>query len=118
MNTAPTDCVKMKNFLTTIGLCFVAACLATSCLKEEETVSSPECAITAFTVGDIKTAMTIQTADGSDSTVTRVLSGSSIHFNIDQLNGTIYSVDSLPRWVNQARQHFADARELPFHRPQ
>ena len=93
----------MKKFLTTIGLCLVAACLATSCLKEEDTVTSPECAITAFSVGDIKTALTIQTADGSDSIVIRVVSGSGVTFNIDQLNGTIFSVDSLPSWVDISR---------------
>ena len=77
------------------------AALATSCMKDEdEILSSPECVITKFTVGDIDTEVSIKLASGKDTIVTRTIGGSSVAFNIDQINNKIYSVDSLPSWVD------------------
>lgn len=85
----------------------VCACLFTmailsSCITSDDNniSSSPECAITAFSIADIKSEIHIQSYDGGDSTYTKTLSGSEVTFNIDQLNGLITTVDSLPNWVD------------------
>ena len=95
---------SMKKFISTICLMMVTLCVATSCLKDDEKkVEAPQCAITSFKVGDIKSRMTIQKADGTDSTFTVSVSGSTILFNIDQLNNRIETVDSLPSWLDISR---------------
>ena len=77
------------------------ATLVTSCMKDDDEIqSSPECVITKFTVGDIDTEVSIKLASGKDTIVTRTIGGSSVAFNIDQINNKIYSVDSLPSWVD------------------
>jgi len=82
----------------------VTLCVATSCLKDDDQkAEAPQCAIISFKVGDIKSKMTIQKADGTDSTFTVSLSGSTIYFNIDQLNNRIETIDSLPSWLNISR---------------
>lgn len=70
-----------------------------SCLKTE-TVSSSECAITAFSVGDIKTGVTVYKSDGKDTVITKTITGSTIKFNIDQVNGIITTVDSVANWIS------------------
>ncbi len=80
----------------------MVSCL-TSCLSDDDVESTPQCFITAFSVADITTTLVTAASDGSDSTYTRTISGSSIKFNIDQVNGTISSVDSLPEWVDLTR---------------
>lgn len=92
----------MKNIYK-LFLSFAAAgTLLTSCLKdEEETIqSSPECVITDFNIGDISTDVTVKLANGKDTVITKVIGGSGVSFNIDQVNNRIYSVDSLPMWAN------------------
>lgn len=42
-------------------------------------------------------------ADGTDTIMNKTIKGSEIHFNIDQLNGLIYTVDSLPVWSELSR---------------
>lgn len=73
--------------------------LLPSCLGDDDKVTSPVCTITAFSVEDIKSDYTTK-IDGRDTTYTRTISGSTLYFNIDQINGLIYSVDSLPKWAN------------------
>lgn len=91
----------MKNIYGLLLSLAVMAALATSCMKDEdEILSSPECVITKFTVGDIDTEVSIKLASGKDTIVTRTIGGSSVAFNIDQINNKIYSVDSLPSWVD------------------
>ena len=91
----------MKNIYGLLLSLAVMATLATSCMKDEdEILSSPECVITKFTVGDIDTEVSIKLASGKDTIVTRTIGGSSVAFNIDQINNKIYSVDSLPSWVD------------------
>ncbi len=75
--------------------------LMSSCLKDDDnSEKSPICMIAGFSVSDITSPYKTKNADGKDTTYNRTISGSSILFNIDQLNGKIESVDSLPNWVN------------------
>ena len=91
----------MKNIYGLLLSLAVMAALATSCMKDDDEIqSSPECVITEFTVGDIDSKVSIKLADGKDTIVTRTIGGSSVSFNIDQINNKIYSVDSLPSWVD------------------
>ena len=76
---------------------------AASCISEDPVAVTAECAITSFSVGDITTVRHTLTAAGIDSTYSRTVGGSSVKFNIDQVNGRIYSIDSLPEWVDLRR---------------
>ena len=86
---------------------FAPMCLAllafVSCVTDSETATAPECAIVSFSVADIASSVVVRKYDGTDTTVTRTISGSDIFFNIDQNKGLIYNVDSLPVWANIKR---------------
>lgn len=73
-----------------------------SCIKSDDdnNTGSPTCVITSFSVGDITSDYTSKTVNGADTTYSRTVSGSSIYFNIDQINGVISNVDSLAYWIN------------------
>lgn len=71
-----------------------------SCISDDEVVTSSECGIISFSVGDIKSALTVKNASGEDTVVYRTIGGSEIKFNIDQVKGRIYGVDSLPVWTD------------------
>lgn len=94
----------MKKIAIKIGV-FAAVMLSlVSCLKDREVVTYPQCAITSFTIGNITTKFYTKTTDGlNDSTYTRVIDGTSIAFNIDQLKGEIESVDSIIGWADISR---------------
>lgn len=93
----------MKTIIYNIVAYAVVALAVTSCLKDEETVTSPECSITSFTVGDIKSGIKTTAKDGSDSTYYKTLDGDDIYFNIDQIKNRIDGVDSLPSWTDLSR---------------
>lgn len=94
----------MKNILKKAGWFVAVALTVVSCLKDKEVVTYPQCAITSFTVGNITTYFTTKTSDGLyDSIYSRVIDGSSIGFNIDQLKGEIESVDSIIGWADISR---------------
>lgn len=82
----------------------VALPIMVACVKEQEVEMSPKCAILSFSVGNITCSVPTKKYDSNgnatDTVVQRVLAGSDIHFNIDQVNDSIYTVDSLPKWVN------------------
>lgn len=84
--------------VTCVSLVFVS-----SCIKDDEVENSPTCVITSMSVSDIKSYLTTTSSDGTDSIYTRTISGRNIQFNIDQVNGRIYSIDSLPSWTNLNR---------------
>ena len=86
---------KMKKSFYILAT-FVVAMFVASCIDDEETTGSPECAITAFTVADIPCYRTIKTSAGADTVIKVSMSGGGIFFNIDQMNNRIYNVDSLP----------------------
>lgn len=78
-----------------------------SCLKNDEEQTSSTCAIVSFSVGNITSYVTEKKYDTNgnarDTLVKRIVSGSSIYFNIDQVNNLIHVVDSLPHWINLTR---------------
>lgn len=77
-----------------------------SCMEDEKVVTTPECAIVAFSVGSFSSMVTEKkyTASGAhDTIVSKTIDGSSVYFNIDQLNGRIYTVDSLAHWADVSR---------------
>jgi hypothetical protein len=90
----------MKNIYVFLLSLVTAGLLVTSCIKDEDIQTQPECVITDFSINDIETEVTIQLADGCDSIITRVIGGESIRFNINQIENKIYSVDSLPKWAD------------------
>ena len=99
-------CTKngMKIILGKIGLFAAAVLMFVSCLKTEETPTYAQCSISSFSIGTITTTFHTTTKDGlSDSTYTRVIDGKSIHFNIDQVQGKIESVDSIISWADISR---------------
>lgn len=77
----------------------ILVALVASCIKAEEVVTTPECGIYSFSVASITCPVPVKTANGKDSTVNRSLSSSEMRFNIDQLNGIITTVDSMPNWI-------------------
>ena len=94
----------MRKYISIIS--FVITCFVlvfVSCIKDDEVENSPTCVITSIAVNDITTYLTTKASDGTDSLYTRTISGSNIKFNIDQVNGRIYSIDSLPSWTNLKR---------------
>ncbi len=80
-----------------------------SCVGDDDTTAttSPECVVTSFGVGTIKTEVveTEYDKDGNakDVVKTKSILGTDISFNIDQVNGHIYTTDSLPNWVDLSK---------------
>lgn len=91
-----------KSIYAIVALLFTTFTL-TACLEEEEVVTTPECSITSFTIGDFVSKVTVTRADGTDTTYSRTISGSNVFFNIDQVNNVISNVDSLVSWANVTR---------------
>lgn len=91
----------MKRLFYFSTIILTLSVLLTSCLGDDnETKTTPTCMIAGFSVTDITSPYSTKTAAGKDTTYNRTISGSTILFNINQLNGKIQSVDSLPNWVN------------------
>jgi len=88
----------MKKNLLPLTVLLSVALLFASCLKddEEEVVYSDDAAIVSFSMGTLKRYLTTTASDGSDSTYTVSVTGSSYKMYIDQINNLIYNVDSLP----------------------
>ena len=79
----------------------IGALLLTSCLgNDDETVKSSEVALLTFGIQDLKTTHTIKTDEGTDSTYTTVMSGSTVTFTIDQTNRLVYNSDSIAYGTN------------------
>ena len=90
----------MKNIYRLLYILLFAGLTLCACMNSDEIETTPECAITAFSVGNISTQVTVHRTDDTDTVTTKVIDGSSIYFNIDQLKGIITTVDSLPKWVS------------------
>lgn len=88
--------MKIK-FLTVITSLLAAAFMITSCLDNdnEEIEYSPNSSITAFSINNIETKY-LSEVDGKDTTLTATVVGKNYPFAIDQLQRTIWNVDSLP----------------------
>ena len=93
---------KYISIISFVVTCFVLVCVC-SCIKDDEVENSPTCVITSVSVDDITSYLTTKASDDTDSMYTRTISGRNIKFNIDQVNGRIYSIDSLPSWTNLKR---------------
>ncbi len=89
----------MNRLFNIVLLSMVAVFGLQSCMNDDEEEGSSVCMIAGFTLNDIVSPYTTKTLAGKDTTYNRTISGSSILFNIDQLNGHIYAVDSLPSWM-------------------
>ncbi len=89
----------IKN-ISVLMLSLCMAMVVTSCVEDEEVQTSPECYIAGFSVDDISSEVTVKLSDGSDTVITRTISGSSIAFNVSQVKNTIEVVDSLPDWTD------------------
>jgi len=93
----------MRKSIYAIIVLLFATLTFTACLKDNDTVSTPECSITSFTVGDFVSYIKVTRADGTDTTYSRTISGKNVYFNIDQMNNVISNVDSLVSWANITR---------------
>lgn len=90
----------MRKLYKILPLLVMTTMAMTSCLDSDKLVSSPECYINSFSVGDITSKLTIHRENASDTVVSRTISGSSVRFNIDHVKGIVASVDSLPKWAD------------------
>ena len=92
--------MKLK-LLNIIASLFIISCIATSCLGDDEIVFeySSNASITAFSISDIETKIETK-VDGKDTTLTAKVTGTNYPFIIDQSQGLIYNVDSLPVGTN------------------
>lgn len=94
----------IKRIATWLVCPLIGALLMTSCLGSDETTElSSKVALLSFSVGDLKTTHTIKKDDGTDSTYTTKISGSSIEFTIDQVKHLVYNIDSLAYNTNVTR---------------
>lgn len=93
----------MNLYIKTSICCLGLMALITSCLNTNDVEKTSECAITAISIADIKSTIHTTAYDGTDSTYTRTMSGKEIRFNIDQINGIVTTIDSLPNWVDLTR---------------
>ena len=95
----------MKKYIRLSLLFAIAGVLFSACLNDDTTTTeyTNETAITAFSLGTLSRTMHTTASDGSDSTYTTTVSGSSYKFNIDHKAGLIYNTDSLLKWINPAK---------------
>ena len=97
----------LQHIFVRVAVLLMALPMLVACVKDQEMEVSSKCAILSFSVGNITSLVTTKTYDSNgnttDTVVKRVMSGSDIHFNIDQVNGRIYTVDSLPKWIDLSR---------------
>lgn len=83
-------------------LLLLAAASLTSCLKDndDDTVYYDDVAVTAFNVGTLNRYVHTTTSSGDDSVYVQKVACSSYRFYIDQQQGLIYNVDSLPQGLD------------------
>lgn len=96
----------MRRHFISLCLLFLAAIIMASCLNSDndDVTFYDDAAITAFSLSSVE--MTRHTTDstGTDSTYVEMSTEvSSYNFYIDQLQGLIYNVDSLPVGTNAAK---------------
>lgn len=96
---------SIKNLLAAVAALMTTLMALPSCLgNNNEASSTSDCAIVAFSVSNITNYVTEKKYDShgnaTDTIVARVMTGSDIHFNIDQVKNHIHVVDSLPNWLN------------------
>ena len=89
--------MKLKTLNIIFGL-FIAACSITSCLDTDYTEYelSSNSSITAFSITDSIITKYAAVVNGKDTTLSKAVVGSDYPFVIDQGEGLIYNLDSLP----------------------
>ena len=96
--------IEIKKTFWSIMLMVFVLFGITACISDKENETSPECAIISFAVGNISSPVVEKKYDSkgnaTDTIITKTIGGNEIFFNIDQVNGRIYNVDSLPNWVS------------------
>lgn len=89
------------------AMAMVLSGVVASCMEEDKIALTPESAIVSFSVASIKCQVTEKKYDSHgnshDTIVMKTIDGAGIYFNIDQKNGRIYTVDSLPSWTDLKR---------------
>lgn len=94
----------IQHTIKSLALLLTTLVVLASCMSDAKTSSSPKCAITAFSVASIKSEVPSKKYDShgnaTDTVVTKTITGSTIFFNINQVERHIYNVDSLPKWVD------------------
>ena len=96
--------MKLK-VLNIIACLFIAACVITSCLDDDNIVyeTNYKSSITAFSFDSIVTYYPSVTKEGKDTTLSKYVVGSNYPFIIDQVKGQIYNADSLPVGTDVSR---------------
>ncbi len=94
----------MTSRTTLWGIIITVAAALTSCLSNDtDYVYYDDVAVTGFTIGTVYVERHTTSSDGEDSTYTYTYSASSVPVTIDQLNGRIYTLDSLPVGTDLSR---------------
>ena len=90
----------MRNKIYTLVGLVLATLMMTSCLKDDDNddngSSFRDTAITGFTLGQLKVKRDTLTKSGKDSTFYAKYEAKNLRFYIDQAQGLVYNVDSLP----------------------
>ena len=96
--------IDKKYTFQSMAVLMMTVLVLASCMGSDDIKTTPECAITGFSINsftcDVKTKKYDQNGKATDTLVSRTMYSSQIFFNIDQLNGHIHTVDSLPNWVD------------------
>lgn len=79
---------------------FLGILMMVSCVKSNETESSPYCGIISFGVSNIVSYVPYKTSSGETVTQKKTVDGSNILFDINQQEGTIKTANPLPNWIN------------------
>lgn len=85
----------MHKYIILFSLAILSA-FCTACSDKSSDSLSPEAAITSFSMGDFDVIYMDRNMQGNDTLVTRTVTGSTVHFSIDQINNVITNPDSLP----------------------
>ena len=88
----------MKKTTAKIMAMLIAATTMVSCLgsNDEELTYYDDTAIASFTLGTLNRYLHSTTSSGADTIIKSNVTGANYKFTIDQLQHTIYNVDSLP----------------------
>lgn len=93
--------LRILNIITCL---FIVIFTATSCLDSDEEIRefNPNASIISFSINNIETKYKA-TVNGKDTTLIATVYGSNYPFIIDQAQGLIYNVDSLPYGTNVSK---------------
>lgn len=90
-------------WLSALLLLALSSCLQSN---DEEPVYYHDTALTSFKLGTLNRTMHTTSSTGEDSTYTTTVTGGTYDFTIDQQQGLVYNVDSLPMGTNVSKVLF------------